>query len=172
MVRHAHFWWDRTPLIELVRDHRRMDVLATFKNDSRKNADVRAQRMMSTLLSERPDRATTVSHAPAALYGLQGKHGKTVGIYVNILRPRQNNCHFAGDIFNFIFVNKNVWISINTSRKFVPSGQIDNISALVQIMAWRRVATSHIGFRLLFYDNSTHVQDPHAPGGIRIIYII
>ena len=35
-----------------------------------------------------------------------------------------------------IFLNKNVWIMI--SLKFVHKGQINNIRALVQIMAWRR----------------------------------
>ena len=57
---------------------------------------------------------------------------------LNTLRPRQNGCHFADDIFNRIFVNENVRISIEFSLKFVPKGPINNIPALVQIMAWRR----------------------------------
>ena len=57
---------------------------------------------------------------------------------VNTLRPRQNGRHFADDTFNRIFVNENVRISIELSLKFVPKGQIKNIPALVQIMAWRR----------------------------------
>ena len=55
----------------------------------------------------------------------------------NTLRPRQNGRHVA-DIFKCIFLNENVWTSIQISLKFVPKGPIDNISALVQIMAWRR----------------------------------
>ena len=35
------------------------------------------------------------------------------------------------------FVNENVWILIKISLKFVPKGQINNIVALVQIMALR-----------------------------------
>ena len=58
--------------------------------------------------------------------------------YLNSLRPRQNEQHFADDIFKRIFVNENVWISIEISLKFVPKGPINNIPALVQIMAWRR----------------------------------
>ena len=54
------------------------------------------------------------------------------------LRPRQNSRHFADDIFNRIFVNENVIISIKFSLKFVPKGPINNIPALVQIMDWRR----------------------------------
>ena len=34
-------------------------------------------------------------------------------------------------------MNENVWILIEISLKFVPIGPINNIRALVQIMAWR-----------------------------------
>ena len=57
---------------------------------------------------------------------------------INTLRPRQDGRHFADDIFKCIFLNKNVWIPIKISQKFVPKGAINNIPALVQIMAWRR----------------------------------
>ena len=53
---------------------------------------------------------------------------------LNTLRPRQNGCHFPDDIFKWIFLNENVWILI--SLKFVPKGLINNIPALIQIMAW------------------------------------
>ena len=59
-------------------------------------------------------------------------------VTVNTLRPRQNGRHFPDDILKMIFFNKNVWISIEISLKFVPEGQINNIPALVQIMAWHR----------------------------------
>ena len=57
---------------------------------------------------------------------------------INTLRPRQNGCHFADDISKCIFLNENAWIPIKISLKFVPQGPINNIPALVQIMAWRR----------------------------------
>ena len=57
---------------------------------------------------------------------------------VNTLRPRQNGRHFADDTFKRIFLNDNVRILIKISPKFVPEGPINNIPALVQIMAWRR----------------------------------
>ena len=57
---------------------------------------------------------------------------------VNTLRPRQNGRHFADNIFKCIFLNENVWISLKISLKFVPEVRINNIPALVQIMAWRR----------------------------------
>ena len=53
------------------------------------------------------------------------------------LRPRKNGRHFADDIFRCIFVNEKFCILIKISLNFVPTGPIDNISALVQIMAWR-----------------------------------
>ena len=57
---------------------------------------------------------------------------------LNTLRPRQDGRRFADDTFKRIFLNENVWISIEVSLKFVPKGPINNIPALVQIMAWRR----------------------------------
>ena len=56
----------------------------------------------------------------------------------NTLRPRQNGRHFTYDTFKRIFLNENFGISIKISLKFVPKGPINNIPALVQIMAWRR----------------------------------
>ena len=56
----------------------------------------------------------------------------------NILRPRQNGCHFPDDILKCIFFDENVLISIKISPKFVPKSPINNFPALVQIMAWHR----------------------------------
>ena len=62
-----------------------------------------------------------------------------VSACINTLRARRNGQHFA-DIFKPTLFNENVWISIKISLKFVPRSPINNISALVQIMAWRRPA--------------------------------
>ena len=56
----------------------------------------------------------------------------------NTLRPRQNGRHFTDDIFKRIFLNENIWIPVKISLKFVPKGSINNIPALVKIMACRR----------------------------------
>ena len=58
--------------------------------------------------------------------------------YISTLRPRQNGRHFPDDIFKFVFLNENVWISHKISLKSVLMVRINNIPALVQIMAWRR----------------------------------
>ena len=74
-----------------------------------------------------------------------GKRFDTLFIFVNLnwyfntLRPRRNEQHFADDIFKHICLNENVWISIKISLKFVPKVSINNIPALVQIMAWCRL---------------------------------
>ena len=47
--------------------------------------------------------------------------------------------HSADYIFKCIFLNENIWIPIKTSLKFVLKVWINNIPALVQIMAWRRL---------------------------------
>ena len=57
---------------------------------------------------------------------------------INRLRPGQNGRHFADDIFKCMYLNENVWTLIKISLKFVPKGPINNIPALVQIMAWSR----------------------------------
>ena len=57
---------------------------------------------------------------------------------INTLRPKQDGRYFTADISKCIFMNENVGISIEISLKFVPKVPINNIPALVQIMAWRR----------------------------------
>ena len=54
------------------------------------------------------------------------------------MRPRQNGRHFVDDTFKRVFFNENVRVLINISLKFVPKGPINNILALVLIMAWCR----------------------------------
>ena len=76
--------------------------------------------------------------------------------YINTLRPRRNEQHFAGDIFKRIFFNENVWISIKISLKFVPNGPINNIPALVQIMAWCRLGDKPLS-ELMVVSLPTHI---------------
>ena len=57
---------------------------------------------------------------------------------INTLRSKQNGCHFADDIFKYIFLSETFPISHKISLKFVPMGPVNIIPALVQIMAWHR----------------------------------
>ena len=59
---------------------------------------------------------------------------KMIPSNINTLRLRQNGRLFADDTFKHIFLNENIRISL----KFVLKGPINNIPALVQIMAWYR----------------------------------
>ena len=59
-------------------------------------------------------------------------------LYINTFRPRQDGRYFTDDVLKCIFLNENVWISLKIPMKFVPKGPINNIPALVPIMAWRR----------------------------------
>ena len=56
---------------------------------------------------------------------------------VNILRPRQKGRHFP-DIFKYIFLNGNVYVSNETPLKFVPGVPINTTPAIFQIKAWHR----------------------------------
>ena len=75
---------------------------------------------------------------------------------INTLRRRQNGRRFPDDIFKCIFLNENVWILIKVSLKFVPKGSIDNISALVKIMAWRRPGDKPL-FEPIMVSLPTHI---------------
>ena len=76
----------------------------------------------------------------------------------NTLRPRQNGRHFADDIFKWIFFNENVWISLKISLKFVPKVRINNIPALVQIMAWHRPLSKPTMVSLVMHIRVTQPQ--------------
>ena len=58
--------------------------------------------------------------------------------YINTLRLRQNGRQIPDDIFKCISLNGNICISIKIPVKFIPMGPINNISALIQTMAWHR----------------------------------
>ena len=81
---------------------------------------------------------------------------QTLATAFNTLRPRQNGRHFPDDIFKCIFLNENAWISITISLKFVPKGPINNIPALVQIMAWRRSGDKPLS-ELMIVSLLTHI---------------
>ena len=76
--------------------------------------------------------------------------------------------HFPDDTFKRIFLNENIIISIKISLKFVPKGPINNIPALVQIMAWCRPGgkplSEAIMVSLLTHICVTRPQWVHTPG--------
>ena len=68
---------------------------------------------------------------------------------INTLMPRQDGRHLPDDIFKCIFMKENIWISIKISLKFVPKDPINNIPALVQVMAWRRPGDKPLSERMM-----------------------
>ena len=69
---------------------------------------------------------------------------------LNILRSIQNGGNFADGHFKCICLNENVWISIKISLNFVPKVRINNIPALVQIMAWHRPGDRPLSGPMIF----------------------
>ena len=53
------------------------------------------------------------------------------------LKPAQNYPHIT-DYFEYLLLSDTLCILIQMTEKFVPKSPIDNKSALVQEMAWRR----------------------------------
>ena len=77
---------------------------------------------------------------------------------LNTLRPRRNRRHFADAIFKGNFLNENVWIPIKISLTFVPKGPINNIPALVQIMAWRRTGDKPLSEPMMTQFNDAYMR--------------
>ena len=67
-----------------------------------------------------------------------------------------NGHHFADDKVKRIFLNENIRTSINMSLKFVPKGKINNKSALVEVMAWRRTGDKPLSEPML-PSSQTHI---------------
>ena len=73
---------------------------------------------------------------------------------VNTLRPRQK---FTDNIFKCIFLNENVWISLKISLRFVPKLPINNIPALVPIMARRRAGNKPLSEPMMAWVTNTYM---------------
>ena len=56
-------------------------------------------------------------------------------ININALKPEQNGRHFCRNNFQMRYLRERYFLLIHISLKFVPRCPIDNMSALVQVMA-------------------------------------
>ena len=63
--------------------------------------------------------------------------------WVKTLGLIKYGCHFTADIFKVIFLNKNCYILIKISMKFIPKCPSKNNPALIQIMAWHQTHNEH-----------------------------
>ena len=59
-------------------------------------------------------------------------------LFLTHMGLRQNGRHYPDSNFKYIFLNENAKIYIKASLKYVPTGPVNNIPALVQIMGWHR----------------------------------
>ena len=76
-------------------------------------------------------------------------------LYRGCQRPINTNVRdFADD--KCILLNENVWNSIKISLKFVPKGLINNMTAMVQIMAWRQPGDKPLS-ELMMVSLLTHI---------------
>ena len=71
---------------------------------------------------------------------------------------------------NSFFMNENIWISIQISLKFVPKASINNISAMVQIMACgiheslnlnELIHAAAVADCIVFFADCTHCRQLH-----------
>ena len=76
----------------------------------------------------------------------------------NSSHPWQNGCRFTDDIFKSISLNEKAQISIQISLKFVPKHPINNIPALVQIMAWRQSGDKPLSEPMLTQFTDAYMQ--------------
>ena len=74
----------------------------------------------------------------------------------SLLRPRKNGRHFPDDVFKLFLLHENAWISLIMSLKFAPKVPINNIPALIQIMAWRRRGDKPLS-ELMMVNLMTHI---------------
>ena len=64
----------------------------------------------------------------------------------------------ADDIFKCIFLNKNGWIAIRISLKFVPDDPIYNNPAMVQIMAWHLTCDKLLSEPMMAYFTDVYMR--------------
>ena len=75
---------------------------------------------------------------------------------INSSPPGQNGHNFPDDIFRCILMNEKFCILIKISLKFVPKSTIDNIPALVQIMAWPWIGDKPLSEPMLTHFTNTY----------------
>ena len=59
-------------------------------------------------------------------------------LFLNTLSAGQNGCHFADNIFKWIFFKDDICICIKVPLRFISEDSIEYKSALVQEMAWHQ----------------------------------
>ena len=71
---------------------------------------------------------------------------------------------FADNIFKHIFLNEICCVCILISLKYVPKGPIINMSALVQMMAWRRTGDKPLSEPMLAKFTKAYIRHLDSMG--------
>ena len=71
--------------------------------------------------------------------------------------PWQNGRQITDDILKCVFMNEKLYILIQISLKFFGKGQIDNESALVQVMAWHWTGDKPLTEPMLTWFTDAHM---------------
>ena len=87
--------------------------------------------------------------------------------FLNPFPSGQNGRHFTDDVFEYIVMNEKFDILNQLSLIFVPKGQINNIPALVQKMAWYRSGDKPLSEPML-----TQLTDLRHQGKMRQVQFI
>ena len=82
---------------------------------------------------------------------------QTYMTWFNALRSRQNGRDFSDDIFNSMFLNQKVWISIKVSMKFALKCTCTNKPLLVHIKVWRRTGNKPLSEPMMDQSLLTHL---------------
>ena len=77
---------------------------------------------------------------------------------LNTSRPEQNGHQFADDIFKFIFLDENCCTLIKILLQIVPVDLVNDIEALVQVMAWRRPGDKPLHEPILTQFTDAHMR--------------
>ena len=90
-----------------------------------------------------------------------------VKYHLNSSPPGQNGRHLPDDVLKCIFMNGKVCMLIPISLKFVRKSPINNIPALVQVMAWHWSGDKPLSEPMLkcWPSSLTHVYSTRGGGG-------
>ena len=80
----------------------------------------------------------------------------------NTLKLGQNGHHFLDATFKYIFFAENCCILEQISLKFVPRGSINNLAALVQMMAWCLTGTKPLSEPTMAWFTDTYMHHSAA----------
>ena len=79
--------------------------------------------------------------------------------WIIALKPEQNGCHFANDIFTFIPLNNVGWKPIlNKVSRFYPKNPLDTNWTLVQVMARRWIGNMPLSGPIVAYFTGAYMR--------------